>query len=305
MSHPNSAQDNMFERSVTFRHGNASSSAGHICRSLRLGFSTCRGQWFNTPISRGHVFALSTKENVLTTASARMASARLSVSCRNQFIQYPAVPVVRPRAARAQLQQLFFQSTHAFEPGANTHQLLVHQHIHLTQVLFGRIDKSKQPLDIKEWHVQRAAMADAGSNIRFFVGSLLSSRLFRWSPKAAPWIALGAVGVDRFGFWLLPLYRLSKGTFTLVGLGAGISMNHRRFVVLDAIGAALWVAAMVGVGRGLWLLGLQVKPEWAAYFGLSLMSCGLLATVVLGRRLKKFLNPYALAALERYRHQPA
>lgn len=94
----------------------------------------------------------------------------------------------------------------------------------------------------------------AGSNIRFFVGSLLSSRLFRWSPKAAPWIALGAVGVDRFGFWLLPLYRFSKGTFTLVGLGAGISMNHRRFVVLDAIGAALWVAAMVGVGRGLWLL---------------------------------------------------
>lgn len=145
----------------------------------------------------------------------------------------------------------------------------------------------------------------AGSNIRFFVGSLLSSRLFRWSPKAAPWIALGAVGVDRFGFWLLPLYRFSKGTFTLVGLGAGISMNHRRFVVLDAIGAALWIAAMVGVGRGLWLLGLQVKPEWAAYFGLSLMSCGLLATVVLGRRLKKFLNPYALAALERYRHQPA
>jgi membrane protein DedA with SNARE-associated domain len=85
----------------------------------------------------------------------------------------------------------------------------------------------------------------AGSNIRFFVGSLLSSRLFRWSPKAAPWIALGAVGVDRFGFWLLPLYRFSKGTFTLVGLGAGISYPSGKVILTASTRPALHLRWLV------------------------------------------------------------
>ena len=96
----------------------------------------------------------------------------------------------------------------------------------------------------------------AGANLRFALGHLFNTRLFRWAPKAAPWIALGAVGVDRLGWWLLPVYRFSKGTFTLIGLGAGITMRYRKFFVLDAIGPDghpklphLWPVKLLQAGR--------------------------------------------------------
>lgn len=139
----------------------------------------------------------------------------------------------------------------------------------------------------------------AGANLRFALGHLFNTRLFRWAPKAAPWIALGAVGVDRLGWWLLPVYRFSKGTFTLIGLGAGITMRYRKFFVLDAIGAFLWASTMVGIGWGIGLLGVQLQPEWAAYAGLGLMSSGLLALLLVGSRVKAALMPHALLALER------
>jgi membrane protein DedA with SNARE-associated domain len=139
----------------------------------------------------------------------------------------------------------------------------------------------------------------SGANLRFAIGRVFNTRLFGWVPKAAPWIALGAVGVDRLGWWLLPVYRFSKGTFTLIGLGAGITMRHRRFFVLDAIGAVLWTGTMVGIGWGIGQLGLQLQPDWAAYVGLGLMGSGLLALLLVGRRVKAALMPHALQALER------
>jgi membrane protein DedA with SNARE-associated domain len=140
-----------------------------------------------------------------------------------------------------------------------------------------------------------------GSQLRYWLGRTSSARLFVWLPRAAPWLALGAVAVERFCWWLLPLYRFSKGTYNLVGLGAGVSTPYKRFVVLDCLGGVLWVVTLVGVGRGLWQLGLQVQPEWAAYFGLGLLCLGVVATVLMGRRLKTYLFPYAQAALQRYR----
>lgn len=139
----------------------------------------------------------------------------------------------------------------------------------------------------------------SGANLRFALGRLFNTRLFRWAPKAAPWIALGAVGVDRLGWWLLPVYRFSKGTFTLIGLGAGITMRYRKFIVLDTIGAALWTVTMVGIGWGIGQLGLQLEPQWAAYVGLGLMGLGLLVLLLIGRRVKAALMPHALQALER------
>jgi membrane protein DedA with SNARE-associated domain len=138
-----------------------------------------------------------------------------------------------------------------------------------------------------------------GANLRFALGYLFNTRLFHWAPKAAPWIALGAVGVDRLGWWLLPAYRFSKGTFTLIGLGAGITMRYRKFFVLDAIGATLWTSTMVGIGWSIGLMGLQLQPAWAAYVGLGLMGLGLLALLLVGRRVKAALMPHALQALER------
>lgn len=140
----------------------------------------------------------------------------------------------------------------------------------------------------------------SGAQLRYWIGRTFSARLFAWLPRAAPWLALAAVGVERFGWWLLPLYRFSKGTFSAVGLGAGVSMSYLRFSILDTMGGAVWVATMVLVGQVLWHLGLQVKPEWAAYFGLGLLCTGVVAVFALGRRLRAYLAPYAQAALDRY-----
>lgn len=140
----------------------------------------------------------------------------------------------------------------------------------------------------------------SGAQLRYWIGRTCSARLFAWLPRAAPWLALAAVGVERFGGWLLPVYRFSKGTYSAVGLGAGVSMPYPRFLMLDSLGAALWVGTMVLVGQGLWHLGLQVKPEWAAYVGLGLLCTGVVAVLVLGRRLRTHLSPHAQAALARY-----
>lgn len=136
-----------------------------------------------------------------------------------------------------------------------------------------------------------------GSHLRYGVGHGVSPWLFARFPKFAPWVALGAVGVQRFGFALLPLYRFSKGTFTLVGLGAGMAMPWRRFVWLDGLGALLWVGVSVGLGYTLGLAGTQFDPRWAAYLGLSLLLLGIVAAAVFGRRLKAMLLPHAQAAL--------
>lgn len=143
-----------------------------------------------------------------------------------------------------------------------------------------------------------------GANLRFAVGRFFNTRLFRWAPKAAPWIALGAVGVDRLGSWLLPMYRFSKGTFTLIGLGAGITMRYRKFIVLDAVGGALWTGTMVGIGWSIGQLGLQLEPQWAAYVGLGLLGSGLLVLLLVGRRVKAALMPHALQALDRLSAKP-
>ncbi len=76
-------------------------------------------------------------------------------------------------------------------------------------------------------------------------------------------------------------------------------MRYRKFLVLDAIGATLWASTMVGIGWGIGLLGVQLQPKWAAYAGLGLMGSGLLALLLLGRRVRVALMPHALQALER------
>jgi membrane protein DedA with SNARE-associated domain len=136
-----------------------------------------------------------------------------------------------------------------------------------------------------------------GSQLRYGVGHGFSPWLFERFPGFAPWLALGAVGVERFSLALLPLYRFSKGTYTLVGLGAGMAIPWRRFVWLDGTGALLWVLVSVGLGYALGLAGAQVDPRWAAYVGLSLLALDIVATAVFGKRLKRLLLPQAQAAL--------
>lgn len=58
---------------------------------------------------------------------------------------------------------------------------------------------------------------------------------------------------DRYGSWLVVGGRLVPGARSLVSLPAGLSeMPPIRFVLLTALGSALWNAALVGAG---WILG--------------------------------------------------
>ncbi len=137
-----------------------------------------------------------------------------------------------------------------------------------------------------------------GSQVRFAIGRRGSSWLFERFPGFAPWLALGAAGVDRYQRLLLPLYRFSKGTYSLIGLGAGASLlPWRRFVLLDSAGALLWATASVALGAAIGQLGHAFDPRWAAYFGLGLLVLGMLTAAAFGARLKRVLLPLADEAL--------
>jgi membrane-associated protein len=137
-----------------------------------------------------------------------------------------------------------------------------------------------------------------GSQLRFAIGHAGAPWMFERFPRFAPWLALGAAAVDRYPRALLPVYRFAKGTFSLVGLGAGASvLPWRRFVLADACGALLWAGVSVGTGVFIGSLGAQVDPRWSAYVGLGLLATGILGAFVFGSYLKRVLLPHAESAL--------
>ena len=137
-----------------------------------------------------------------------------------------------------------------------------------------------------------------GSQLRFWIGRHYAPLLYETFPSFAPWLALGSAGVERYERLILPLYRFSKGTFTLIGVGAGASrLAWQRFTAFDTLGAVAWTTSWVMVGFGIAAAGAQLDPQWAAYAGLAVLGMGLLLTAVLGRHLKKVLQPHATAAL--------
>lgn len=72
-----------------------------------------------------------------------------------------------------------------------------------------------------------------GSQLRFVAGRRFAPWIYDTFPRIAPWLALGASGVERYGRFLLPLYRFSKGTYTLIGVGSGASpLLWHRFTLL-------------------------------------------------------------------------
>jgi membrane protein DedA with SNARE-associated domain len=138
----------------------------------------------------------------------------------------------------------------------------------------------------------------AGSQVRFAVGRLGSPWLFERFKRLAPWLALGAAGVDRYQGFLLPAYRFSKGTYSLISLGAGASqLSWGRFALLDSLGAVAWAVASVMLGAAIGGFGHTLDPRWAAYVGLGLLVLGMLVVAVFGARLKRALLPMANQAL--------
>ena len=137
-----------------------------------------------------------------------------------------------------------------------------------------------------------------GSQLRFAVGRRYAPWLYEKFPRFAPWLALGAAGVERYERLLLPLYRFSKGTYTLIGVGAGASrLGWVRFTIFDTLGAVGWTFSWVLIGVAIAAAGAHLDPQWAAYAGLGILAAGMLVAAAFGRHLKRTLLPQATAAL--------
>jgi membrane protein DedA with SNARE-associated domain len=184
-------------------------------------------------------------------------------------------------------------------------------------LLFGYCLAKTGPLPMVAGYVSAAGALDAalawplvlagsaiGAQLRFVVGHAAAPWLYRKSSRVGPWVALGAAAVERYGSALLPLYRFSKGSYTLVNLGAGASTLHwARYSGLDLAGALLWSVASVGTGLIIGQIGAAFDPRWAAYVGLALLATAIVATALFGRRLKAALLPLAQRVLaERMGH---
>lgn len=139
----------------------------------------------------------------------------------------------------------------------------------------------------------------AGGQARFAVGRFASPWVFRTFPNLAPWIALASAGVERYSMRVLLAYRFVKGSFSLVGLGAGASLLvWTRHVLLDSLGAALWIGTMIGIGWTFGQLGAALDPRWAAYVGLTLLAFSIIFLAVLSKKIKARLLPLAERILQ-------
>jgi membrane-associated protein len=139
----------------------------------------------------------------------------------------------------------------------------------------------------------------AGGQIRFAIGRFASPWVYRSLPRVAPWVALASAGVERYSLRVLLAYRFVKGSFSLVGTGAGASLlAWPKFAWLDSLGALLWVSAMVGIGWTFGQLGAALDPRWAAYVGLTLLVVSISAFSLLGKKIKARLLPLAQKILQ-------
>jgi membrane-associated protein len=139
----------------------------------------------------------------------------------------------------------------------------------------------------------------AGGQLRFAIGRFASPWVCRMFPKLAPWIALASAGVERYSLRILLAYRFVKGSFSLVGLGAGASLiAWMRHVLLDSLGAVLWISAMIGIGWTFGQLGAALDPRWAAYVGLALLVLSMIFLAVVGKKIKTRLLPLAEQILQ-------
>jgi membrane-associated protein len=134
----------------------------------------------------------------------------------------------------------------------------------------------------------------SGGQLRFALGRFASPWVCRTFPSVAHWIALASAGVELYSLRVLLAYRFVKGAFAPVGLGAGASLlAWPRHVLLDSLGAVLWISAMVSIGWGFGQVGAALDPRWAAYVGLTFLVVSALALAILGKRLKARLLPLA------------
>jgi membrane-associated protein len=137
-----------------------------------------------------------------------------------------------------------------------------------------------------------------GSELRFWIGRWGSAHVYARWPALAQWLALASASVDRYAWPMLLLYRLVKGAFSPVSIGAGGSaLSWPRFALINTLSAAVWSCTLVGAGWLIASLGYSVQREWAVYGSLGMLALFIGFSAIFARRLQRMLAPYAQAAL--------
>jgi membrane protein DedA with SNARE-associated domain len=96
---------------------------------------------------------------------------------------------------------------------------------------------------------------------------------------------------DQWVYALLLAYCLGK-------TGPLPMLAWTRHVLIDSVGAFLWIFTMIGVGWSFGQIGAALDPRWAAYVGLTLLVLSAIALALLGKRLKARLLPLAEKILQ-------
>ena len=132
--------------------------------------------------------------------------------------------------------------------------------------------------------------AVTGDNIGFaighFGGRALALRWGRYIFLTEERLDKAAGFFDRHGAWIITVARFVEGLRQANGIVAGISgMHWRRFLVFNALGAALWVGTWVSVG---YLAGSHIDSIYSyitRYSYYALIVAGLVVVALIARHL--------------------
>lgn len=125
-----------------------------------------------------------------------------------------------------------------------------------------------------------------GDELRFFVARRYGGGLFASRPKWRAYVDRASLAMETYGAAYIFLYRYPKGMRTIGALPVGLSqMPWGQFTVLNAMSAALWCSALVGLGV---ILGEQVTEaaeSWWGVVSVALLIAFIGATMIVLRRI--------------------
>lgn len=141
-----------------------------------------------------------------------------------------------------------------------------------------------------------------GDNIGFVIGKLGGRELvLRWGRYVfltPPRLAKAEEFFARHGGQVVVVARFIEGLRQTNGILAGISgMRWRRFLVFNALGAALWVALWTGVGYAAGNNINTIYPEVVQYEIYFLIALAVVVVVLGARRLWKWRRERAAATV--------
>jgi len=117
-----------------------------------------------------------------------------------------------------------------------------------------------------------------GDELRFFLARRYGAIWVKKWPRFGVLIDRGKLLMEKHGHSYIFLYRYPKGMRTIGALPVGFgTMPWRRFTVLNAASALLWVTILVGTGVG---FGLGIVSAVETHWGwLSIAALGLFVAV--------------------------